>query len=367
MGEMEIIAGIAWATPVSPDKLVPHLKSFEKILPHLRTLRLCHRFGQGPDVHITKLPAELELLIEESFLSSGWSRSRYYDAFEWEQDFKCFESRCTPLSHIGDSTPLWEMITDNFDYCGRCPGYIYPFDDCETHCKNSSTADPCEACKAGNSRQTCEKSCDGQLAFEQQTAASESDYWFEDHMDARSRWEKRVSAEEAGKINTTLRQHFGLEATFSTTRAYKPPADKWPKDINYRWHDECHRETTICHLTIPRPEQRQDKFLTSDMEDSIGCFNIRGTQTIAIDTNCHLSSAEMSRRFRKAMMYLDLEPAPHPSQNYCKLRSLAEEPASRKSTDAAESTKKAEHSAQTTTQSEWPKLVVTISAKVDLY
>ena len=59
-----------WAVPVRPDELGAHLEAYEQSLPRLLTLRLCHRYGQGPDVYITKLPPELLLQVEEFVIAA---------------------------------------------------------------------------------------------------------------------------------------------------------------------------------------------------------------------------------------------------------------------------------------------------------
>lgn len=68
------------AVPVRPDQLGGRLDAFQKILPALHALRMCHRFGRGPDVHVTKLPVEIEQIIEELVVKScnpfTW---RYWD------------------------------------------------------------------------------------------------------------------------------------------------------------------------------------------------------------------------------------------------------------------------------------------------
>jgi hypothetical protein len=129
-----------------------------------------------------------------------------------------------------------------------------------------------------------------------------------------------------------LRQHFGLEVTFSHTRASLSEIGKWPEDRNLHWHDEDHRETTICHLTVSRRKHVEDEWISSDFEDHMGSFFMEGTQTLGIDTELLSRSGDFPRRFQRAMQYLGLQPSPHPSQKYCKLRPVAEAHASRSET-----------------------------------
>lgn len=88
--------GITWAVPVRPDILCQNLQAYKTALPVLNALRLCHRFGQGPDVHVTKLPVEIEQAIEDIIFNANLSRLPFADAFEH------FESRCMPVDHLDD-------------------------------------------------------------------------------------------------------------------------------------------------------------------------------------------------------------------------------------------------------------------------
>jgi len=85
---------LTWAVPVRPDLLGSRLEAFKQILPQLQTLRLCHRFGKGPSVFITRLPTEVERMIERCvpLECSGI----------WQDSFMHFEKRCEPLDHVED-------------------------------------------------------------------------------------------------------------------------------------------------------------------------------------------------------------------------------------------------------------------------
>ncbi|SMQ46542.1 unnamed protein product [Zymoseptoria tritici ST99CH_3D7] len=370
MGDLYVTAGLTWAMPVRPDKLGANLMAFEQAVPELRALRLCHRFGKGPNVHITKLPAELELLVEGFCLeprTGKGRRHRGHHAMDWEYDFRCFESRCSPLMHMHECSPLLDRVLDMFEYCDTCPGEDYTFENCATHCKNSKTTDLCGVCKSGDGRETCEKSCEGRMAEEQEQAAAECELWYELHMEGRNDWMEKLESKEVDKLNVILRQHFGLEARFSETRAYSQELVKWPEDRNHRWHDSNHRETTICHLTIPHATHEKDEWITSDAEDSFGTFQIEGTQSLTIDTNCQLGNVEVTRRFQKAMLYLGLEPEPHPSQTYCTLRPDVPTPALRTASNAVGPESEDQHGVRPVPKSEWPKLILMLKAKSKMF
>lgn len=86
--------GITWAVPLRPDDLCQHLQAYKEALPVLTALRLCHRFGKGKDVHVNRLPVEIEQAIEDIIFDTKLSYSPYRAAFEH------FESRCAPVDHL---------------------------------------------------------------------------------------------------------------------------------------------------------------------------------------------------------------------------------------------------------------------------
>lgn len=125
-------AGLFWAVPVSPALLGLHLETYKKALPTLQALRLCHRFGVGPQVHIKKLPTEIELLIEDHIFEANKSEVRT----SWVGSFRHFESRCEPIDHaletyynifgdVADEDEVQEML------CEKCRK-----DGCSSDCGN---------------------------------------------------------------------------------------------------------------------------------------------------------------------------------------------------------------------------------------
>ncbi|SMY20228.1 unnamed protein product [Zymoseptoria tritici ST99CH_1A5] len=360
MAATGLSAGLAWVLPVRPDKLGPHLKNFEEAVPTLHALRLCHRYGRGADVHITKLPAELELLIEGFIIHPFKCSTEWGRIARWEDDFKCFESRCSPLFHLAGASSL-DCIYDDFTFCGSvaCEPYGGSNEDCRTLCKNSET-DPCEVCKTRSSEGVCEKGCHGRELEESESFLSECAVWIDLHFESRHEWDERVCKTEVDKMNATLRKHFGLEVTFTETRTYVPERDNWPMHKNYKWHDENHIQTTICHLTMPRPKPPAHEWLSSDMEDSTGSFCIEGTQTLAVNMESHISNAAIKQRFQKATNYLRLEPSPHTSQHYSELRPTLE-PHATSSDTATDPNEKNEKAIQDEPKLEWPKLVLMLS------
>lgn len=84
-------SGVTWGMPVKADVLVQQLQKYAQI----RTLRLCHLFGRGPDAHVSKLPVEVRLLIENLVMESTSEASA-----EAAIAFYHFENKCEPVDHL---------------------------------------------------------------------------------------------------------------------------------------------------------------------------------------------------------------------------------------------------------------------------
>jgi hypothetical protein len=54
-----------WALPVRIDILGAHLEAHVETLLTISALRLCNKFGSGPQCFVNKLPAELVSIIED--------------------------------------------------------------------------------------------------------------------------------------------------------------------------------------------------------------------------------------------------------------------------------------------------------------
>jgi hypothetical protein len=90
------IAGTAMAIPVAIDKLGAHLQAAYESQPTLDAIRICHRFGKGPDVHINRVPPEVLAMIE------GYVKvplENYYE-HKWSKDLKCLQGECKPSDHF---------------------------------------------------------------------------------------------------------------------------------------------------------------------------------------------------------------------------------------------------------------------------
>lgn len=127
-----VTAGLAWAMPVRPDLLGEALEKYETVIPTLQALQMCHRFGKGPQVHITKLPNEVRLVIEDLIFHralphlTGW----------WKSVFRHVEGRCEPSDHLEDG--YFDILED---VKGECSEKL-----CKK-CQDADTGDECIDCR----------------------------------------------------------------------------------------------------------------------------------------------------------------------------------------------------------------------------
>lgn len=112
--------GLAWAMPVKPNELVAQLEKYEAALPIIHTLRLCHRFGKGDNVHVMKLPVEVEQLIEDLVLNSAVIPDYAHGP---DRMIVHFENRCTPSTHANHTyADVFDAVIDDMadDLCDTC-------------------------------------------------------------------------------------------------------------------------------------------------------------------------------------------------------------------------------------------------------
>lgn len=168
-------------------------------LPSLHALRLCHRFGLGPDVHVNQLPEELLQHVEKSLIRSCRSSRHLPLHKNWKELFKCFEQRCEPRFHCGlDPNSPFEDLVDA-ELCASCLEDSVWDGNCENACSNSTGTD-CRTCTTRTTDtkpERCEKSCHFRLITSMNEAACDYDWgWREDHDEMLDHWRQRIDVKE---------------------------------------------------------------------------------------------------------------------------------------------------------------------------
>lgn len=195
--------------PVRPDILGERLQAYFKVVPTLHTLRLCHRFGKGPHVHITKLPAEIELAIEKLIIVS--SQRECYGG--WKSAFLHYEGRCAPMDHLEDVySPLSDQASDHAVLCASCldqQHYYFCTEECETRCKPENI-NKCWTCSQTLDDSTCMRTCEAKIHHDMNTIALE-DWEVELNDDScNETWENKIGKEgfdRYEKVMTPARQY----------------------------------------------------------------------------------------------------------------------------------------------------------------
>jgi hypothetical protein len=304
-----ISAGIAWGVPVRPDLLGQSLEAYEKFLPVLTTLRLCHRFGRGPDVHVTKLPVEILAVVEELIFDSLRAR-----ATSWISLFEHFESRCEPVDHDGVDDYIWDMADEEASE-EKCEACRDPESDC----------DICSDCEKIVKR--CANVC----------IAEHGEWRYDDCAHECQLWEKKIEQgadrgfakydkvcpimrARRSTVLLTLMQlvikHFGLEVYFATTRRPTlPEHSTWPSHPNHDWHypgDEL--RTTTCYVILPRQGSNSLSYSLSEVEADCGFANVQAAQSLLVEMPRLQDKEETAKQFHRMLRILKLQPHVHESQ-----------------------------------------------------
>jgi hypothetical protein len=103
---------VAWVVPVNMSELGASLQAIIDTMPQTTTLRLCHRFRDGP---LSKLPQELlEHIIDDT------QRSAREDCHtEWYEDTGCWQGMCLPEDHYRsygwDVEEMWQSLAHDLE------------------------------------------------------------------------------------------------------------------------------------------------------------------------------------------------------------------------------------------------------------
>lgn len=305
-------------------ELGPHLQAYVETKPVIDALRLCNRFGQGPDVHINKLPQELIAMIEEELQVPR--RATAFD--DWDQDFACFEGRCDLRDHFEPEEIdmfMEEIMLDveALGSRGRRRARACPCGEC-----GDSDSDP-EAGEDADSVDSESDATENSLDSDDMELVDkgvysmmmESDSRFEVHWSRRTDWQVRVcqhadtTAPKRGKFSQydkILESDFGLKAVISHQRIKSKQMKFMKQDFDLGYDDP--PKTTICYLTLLN-ERASDEFTCHDLytgED--GGIDSATVMSSLIDPASLIISEKQRQRFGHAMKILGLKPYVHFTQ-----------------------------------------------------
>ncbi|KAF2093216.1 hypothetical protein NA57DRAFT_81553 [Rhizodiscina lignyota] len=260
------IAGVTWAIPVPITHLGAGLEAHLESKPAITALRLCHRFGQGDNVFIIKLPQELfDQVIDEVLCES-----REASLKEWEANFTCYENRCHLLDHLHDSE-YDEFATHDHDH-----DFIH-------------------------SKSLYEYSLGGKAGYVARRI----------HDEKCNEWERRTKQDGTSgltKYDQVLRQDFGLEAFIS--HQYVPdlaiPYLSTP-GRSTAWNGA---HTTLAYLTLPNQFERDDLGYDKYRDEN----RYMSTTVVCIDPSIMTLTNEQKGRFERATRWLDLQAFVHVTQ-----------------------------------------------------
>ncbi|KAF2173297.1 hypothetical protein M409DRAFT_49759 [Zasmidium cellare ATCC 36951] len=303
-------AGLALAVPVKSDLLGERLEAYSIVVPVLRALRRCHRFGKGPKVHVTKLPAEIELIIEGLIIRDR--QERYRDLSRWKDAFRHYEGHCSPMDHI-NASPLHDRAED-IDQCKSCREAEWKDPAaCENRCEDGN-ADQCWTCSQKCDPGNCMRTCRAQINEHVNDMVLQWEPGVDLDGDCES-WEKMIDQKgDFAKYQKVLRQHFGLDVFLSSTRIARQDHATWPRHLNHDWRDKQSLKTTLCYLTLAGQFADSKTYEESEMEADCGGGVFDMAQAIPIKPLKRKGDAKASNRFRRAMNILGLEVYLHPSQ-----------------------------------------------------
>lgn len=187
-------------------ELIERADAYLKAEPTLHALRMCHRFGKGINVHITKLPNEIEQIVE-SCLASAQIRRGSMLLWDCSWEFTCFQSECSPVGHCSEAIPLLESAYDNLELCVICDEdsiWGDKYVKCKKRC-TSDTKDKCAECSDKLS-DDCVRGCRSLYDKEVNEVCGGFDFYLNDHMDHKSGWRARIKQGPGGAFQKFLMQ-----------------------------------------------------------------------------------------------------------------------------------------------------------------
>lgn len=271
--------GVVWGLPVDPAKLGAHLEAYVDMKPTIDALRLCNRFGGGPEAYITHLPQELVSMIELELVRK--LRIHYYHS-HWGNELRCLEQHCDLEDHFDEE----EMQ--------------------EIKIRAANELNLTETDWVQNDRTEYLDYIEDQVY---QTIVG-SERVERKHFLKTRHWMGRFDL-YGGHFNvleSTLASDFGLHAVISHHRI--PNNQRELRD--YAAGSDHPAETTICYLTLPAIVATEDNRDGVDTEQT-NVFR-DSTMSAFLDITSLTITDKQSARFGRAMQILGLKPCIHFTQ-----------------------------------------------------
>lgn len=262
------------------DKLGAHLEAYIETFPTIIALRLCGRYGTGPQCHINKLPVELINAIETFVVDSA-----RVEALEtWSSEYKCFEVRC-------------DLVDDHFTYKHQHVMYHEKGYECRgiSHCPFRYNVDA-----AAKHREVL-------LQFARDVLSA----WTRAHDINTRNWAKSFDTEHPicifNKRRELVRNHFGIDVWTSNVRL--PPLSFPPVAQADKGKRHESQNTTVAYMTLPNNVSSREDWLSGIYDRE----NMQSGYAMPVKLDTAPTKASL-RRFPRAMSILGVNVFIHPTQ-----------------------------------------------------
>lgn len=266
------------ATPVRADLLGAHVQAYVNLLPAINTLRLCHRFGKGQNVMVSRLPNEIIGCVEECLMEFERVKLRG----TWAKELKCWEACCKAMDHFEEQG--WRDTYHQYAY--------------EMELDMSAEDVPLD--------ELSEKQLESLNASLQHCGL----LWHDKHVLNKQDWQEKVGRPtERGrgyfsKYSKLIVEHFGLEPWISHTVLRQPKTgqrtceDIYTTTAAYLTLADCIKtESELSRRRFEEDEYWEEMSAYQPTETALG-FSVKGPNQL---------SKKTVNRFRRATKILNLE------------------------------------------------------------
>lgn len=265
------------------DKLGAHLQAYIQTRPTVNALRLCGRFGTGPQCHVNKLPVELITAIEKFVVEPA----RVEALKIWSSEYKCFEVKR-------------DIVDDHFTYEEQHEMF------------HDDTDDKC----CGSSQCPFQRDVDIEIAAKHRLvdyAEEEPSLWTGPHDSKTLSWMKKGGMERPTCIfnehREFVRNHFGIDVWTSNVRL--PPLRATLVTQSDEWKSNESQNTTLAYMTLPNNVSSREDWLSGMYDNLHG--GLQSGHAMPVKMGAVPTQASI-RRFPRAMSILGLDVFIHPTQ-----------------------------------------------------